>query len=134
VNRPVSEPAVRAVLRDVYDPCSQAWQRPLSVVDLGLVRQITTTDTGQVTVRVSLTVPFCIAVATIMQSVERRVSELPGVTDVTVEIDQDTPWSPQRMTDEGRRWLRHRRSVDGASAASPSTSGAIRPAPTPTLP
>jgi metal-sulfur cluster biosynthetic enzyme len=112
--------AVRAALDDVYDPCSQAWQRPLSLVDLGLVREVDVDDSGHVTVRVSLTVPFCVAVATIMQAVERRVSELPGVATVLVDIDQDTPWSPELMTDEGRRVLERRRSAD-RSASAPST-------------
>lgn len=100
---------VRAALDTVYDPCSQAWQRPLSLVDLGLVRDVTAVD-GRVTVRIGLTVPFCVAVATIMQSVERRLSELDGVRAVEVTIDQDAPWSPDLMTERGRALLASRRS------------------------
>ncbi len=103
---------VRAALGEVYDPCSQAWQRPLSLVDLGLVREVTVDEGGHTTILVSLTVPFCVAVATIMQSVERRVAELPGVAAVTVHIDQTTPWSPDLMTERGRRWLARRRLAD----------------------
>ena len=104
--------AIHAALGEVYDPCSQAWQRPLSIRDLGLIRGVTIDRQGRATVRVSLTAPFCTALATIMQSVEVRVGQVPGVTGVTVEIDAETPWSPALMTEEGRAWLAARRVAD----------------------
>lgn len=103
---------VWTALRHAYDPCSQAWGRPLSLVDLGLVREVAVDGDGRVTVRVSLTAPYCLAVATIMQAVERRAGEVPGVTEVSVQIDTDTPWSQELMTGAGRRWLRQRRAAD----------------------
>ena len=103
---------VQQALGQVYDPCSQAWQRPLSLVDMGLVREVDVDRGGHASIRVSLTVPFCVAVATIMQAVERRVSQLPGITAVTVHIDQTTPWSPDLMTELGRRRLARRRLAD----------------------
>lgn len=108
----VTVAAVQAALNEVYDPCSQAWQRPLSLRDLGLVRAITVERPGRVTVRVSLTAPFCMAVATIMQAVEIRVGAVPGVTDVTVHIDAETPWSPALMSEAGRARLSARRAAD----------------------
>lgn len=104
--------AIHAALGEVYDPCSQAWQRPLSVRDLGLIRGVTIDRRGHATVRVSLTAPFCTALATIMQSVEVRVGQVPGVAGVAVEIDAETPWSPALMTEAGRAWLAARRVAD----------------------
>jgi metal-sulfur cluster biosynthetic enzyme len=104
--------AIHAALGEVFDPCSQAWQRPLSVRDLGLIRGVTIDREGHVTVRVSLTAPFCTALAVVMQSVEVRVGQVPGVTGVTVEIDAETPWSPALMTSEGRARLAARRVAD----------------------
>ncbi|MGC4897167.1 metal-sulfur cluster assembly factor [Micromonospora sp. DT31] len=106
------EHAARAALHEVYDPCSQAWQRPLSLPDLGLVRDVSADDTGRVTVRVSLTVPFCMAVHTIMQAVETRVGAVPGVTAVDVQIDTVTPWSPAAMSPGGRDRLEARRAAE----------------------
>jgi metal-sulfur cluster biosynthetic enzyme len=103
-----------SALQRVYDPCSQAWGRPLSIVDLGLVRAVEPRPDGSVRVLVSLTVPFCMAVATIMRAVECRVGEVPGVESVDVEIDQDTPWSPDLMTESGRRFLAERRGETGS--------------------
>jgi metal-sulfur cluster biosynthetic enzyme len=104
--------AVHAALGEVYDPCSQAWQRPISVRDLGLVRDVTADADGGVTVRISLTTPFCAALATIMQAVEVRVAGVPGVTSVTVEIDATAPWSSASMTDAGRAILAAHRAAD----------------------
>ena len=111
-----SPAAVLAALGAVYDPCSQAWHRPLSVRDLGLVRDVTV-DGGHATVRVSLTTPFCTALATLMQAVEVRAGEVDGVTGVTVEIDVDTPWTPALMTEDGRTALAARRAADRARPA-----------------
>jgi metal-sulfur cluster biosynthetic enzyme len=113
----LTEAVVRAALAEVYDPCSQAWNRPISLPDLGLVRSVTMRDDGQVTVGISLTTPFCTALATIMRAVEVRVGELPGVTGVTVDIDAQTPWSPELMTDQARAALAARRAEDRARAA-----------------
>jgi metal-sulfur cluster biosynthetic enzyme len=104
--------AARAALAEVYDPCSQAWHRPLSLPDLGLVRHVGVDAGGRVTVRISLTVPFCMAVATIMQAVEIRVGAVPGVTGVDVQIDTATPWSPAAMSPAGRAALQARRTGD----------------------
>jgi metal-sulfur cluster biosynthetic enzyme len=109
----VTGPAeVRSALLGVYDPCSHAWNRPLSVVDLGLVRDVAVDLTGTATVRISLTAPFCMAVATIMQAVEQRVGQLPGISSVHVEIDTETTWSTDLMTAQGRRTLADRRAAD----------------------
>ena len=105
---------VRRALLTVYDPCSQAWSRPLSVVDLGLVRDVAVDATGAATVRIGLTAPFCMAVATIMQAVEQRVGQLPGIRAVHVEIDTEAAWSPELMTAQGRSALAARRSDDRA--------------------
>jgi len=105
---------IDAALREVYDPCSQAWNRPLSIVDLGLVRAVSMHPAGAVTVRLSLTAPFCMAVAVLMQSVEQRLAEVPGVRTVAVDIDTTTPWDEGLMTEHGRRLLTQRRTHDRA--------------------
>ncbi|HIF11430.1 MAG TPA: aromatic ring hydroxylase, partial [Dehalococcoidia bacterium] len=36
---------------------------------------------------------------------EWRVAELPGVEDVEVELVWDPPWSPELITEDGKRLL-----------------------------
>lgn len=112
----MTAPALDA-LRRVYDPCSQAWSRPMSIYDLGLVRRVDVDQAGLASITISLTSPFCMAVATIMQATEQRVGELPGITGVHVEIDTETPWSQDLMTEHGRRWLATHRAGDRSRAA-----------------
>jgi metal-sulfur cluster biosynthetic enzyme len=104
------EGAVFAALDRVIDPCSNSWQRPLSIVDLGLVRRISV-DTRQVArIEISLTTAFCLAISVIMQAIEERVGAVPGITDVEVSVDPTVVWSMDLMTEEGReRLLAHRR-------------------------
>ncbi|AXL92975.1 hypothetical protein C4J65_35455 [Streptomyces sp. CB09001] len=103
---------VHTALQNVYDPCSQSWQRPMSLPDLGLIRQVSLTPDGHATVRISLTAPFCMAVPTIMQSIEHKVRAIHGITNITVELDATTPWHPELMTDQGRKQLTHARTHD----------------------
>ena len=112
----VDAAAVEVALREVYDPCGQAWQRPISIWDLGLVRQVALDGEGRITVRVSLTTAFCVGLTTIMRAVETRLGQLPGVTEVTVDIDAETPWTPELMTAAGRAALAARRAADRARA------------------
>lgn len=104
--------AVEAALREVYDPCSQAWARPLSVVDLGLVRGMTVQPGGEVTIRLTPTTPMCLGVPVLMQAVEQRIAEVPGVSAVRVDIDLQAPWDAALMTERGRQLLTDRRSYD----------------------
>ncbi|WP_367045414.1 metal-sulfur cluster assembly factor [Streptomyces sp. Je 1-332] len=103
---------VAEALQEVYDPCSQSWQRPMSLVDLGLVRAVEVDDTGRALVRISLTAPFCMAVPVITRSIERKVGEVPGITGVRVELDGATLWRPELMTDRGRELLAAAREGD----------------------
>lgn len=113
--QPPAGQRVRAALCEVYDPCSQSWQRPMSLIDLGLVRDVAVDDDGQATVRISLTAPFCMAVPTIMQSVEQKVGAVPGITAVKVDLDGGTIWRPELMTDKGRELLAAARATDRRS-------------------
>ena len=50
--------AVRAALHQVCDPCSIAAQAPVSIIDMGLVRDWKV-DNGELVVRMALTSPSC---------------------------------------------------------------------------
>jgi ATP-binding protein involved in chromosome partitioning len=71
---------VRRALAGVIDPELHA-----SIVDLGMVDDITVDAHGQVRVRVALTTAGCPLRTQIKRDVESKVRGLPGVSDVTVE-------------------------------------------------
>lgn len=82
---------VRQSLRKVKDP-----ELDLNIVDLGLVYDIEVAD-GVVRVNMTLTSPGCPAGPMITNDVYRQVRELPGVTDVDVEIVWEPYWTPERI-------------------------------------
>ena len=91
------------VLRKVYDP-----EIPVNVYDLGLVYKIDfKEDEKQVIIDMTLTTPGCPVAYSIMMMVEGAVREALGDEyDVKVNIVWDPPWSPAKVTEEGRTLLK----------------------------
>jgi|TARA_B100001750_G_scaffold247509_1_gene273519 metal-sulfur cluster biosynthetic enzyme len=90
---------VQEALRDVYDP-----EIPVNVLDLGLIYDIKI-DEGQVYVQMTLTAPGCGMGPYIAQNAEWRIAEIDGVEDVEVDMVFDPPWSPELITEEGKKLL-----------------------------
>ena len=90
---------VEDALRDVYDP-----EIPVNIVDLGLVRNIAVAD-GNVEVSMTLTFAGCGMGPYIAQQAEWRLAEIDEVEDVNVELVFDPPWTPDEITDEGKKLL-----------------------------
>jgi ATP-binding protein involved in chromosome partitioning len=82
---PPTADAVRGVLAGVLDPELRA-----SIVDLGMVRDITVGDYGAVVVRVALTTAACPLRGQISTDVQSKVSGIPGVSAVEVEYAEMT--------------------------------------------
>jgi FeS assembly SUF system protein len=87
-------------LRGVHDP-----EIPVNIYDLGLIYELAISDTGSDTasadIRMTLTAPNCPVADKIPADVERAVRAVPGVTDVTVTLTFDPPWTPDHMTEVG---------------------------------
>jgi ATP-binding protein involved in chromosome partitioning len=87
--RPAPPPeaeAVRGVLRGVIDPELHA-----SIVDLGMVDDVTIDSDGAVTVEIALTTLGCPLRGQIKKDVESKVRGLPGVSAVAVKYGEMTP-------------------------------------------
>jgi metal-sulfur cluster biosynthetic enzyme len=88
------ELAVRAALESVMDP-----EINLSVIDLGLVREIKFLDPPKTLVRMLLTTPFCPYAPQLMADVKQAtMSVVPQECEVEILPD---PWSPDLMPDPG---------------------------------
>ena len=88
-------------MKNVYDP-----EIPVNVVDLGLVYNIEIKEEGKIHILMTLTAPGCPIYPYIAEQVKREVSQLEGVKEVDVEFTFDPPWSPDKMTEEGKETLR----------------------------
>lgn len=95
------EPAVRARLREVLDPCSCFTENPVNIVDLGLVEDVTVTD-GTARIDLLLTSPGCTYLPYIERDVEERVGSVDGIETVEVRQITDQIWTRERMDDEVR--------------------------------
>ena len=86
-------------LKEVFDP-----EIPVNVVDLGLVYDLQVED-GDVDIKMTLTFAGCGMGPYIAQQAEWRVAEIEGVEDVNVEMVYDPPWTPDLITEDGKKQL-----------------------------
>lgn len=90
---------VYEALKDVYDP-----EIPVNVVDLGLIYGVEV-DQGNVDVTMTLTFAGCGMGPYIAQQAEWRIAEMDSVEDVNVELTFDPPWTPDMITEDGKKLL-----------------------------
>lgn len=89
------------ILHDVYDP-----EIPLNIADLGLVYDLQVSDAGEVSILMTLTSPGCPVGDMLADEIRDRAMSIPGIKDVHVEFTFDPPWTPERISDEGKQMLR----------------------------
>jgi metal-sulfur cluster biosynthetic enzyme len=99
------EAAVRQALENVVDPCSIATGVPISLADMGLIKELRWLD-GDVQLVLQLTSPICWQAANILSAVERTVKSVPGVRTVRCTLDPAGEWMPSMMSAGARERLR----------------------------
>jgi len=103
---------IRNALGRVYDPCSLAANTPLSVIDMGLVRDWSIDDQRQLTVRMCVTTPTCLMGPKLIDAARHELRQITGIEQVTIEVDPSVFWTPDLMSSRGKRTVqgRHQRS------------------------
>lgn len=92
----LKEQVIKAV-KEVYDP-----EIPVDVYELGLIYDLKIFPVNNVYVLMTLTSPSCPAAGSLPGEVEQRIREVPGVSDVSVELTFDPPYSTEMMSDEAK--------------------------------
>ena len=88
-------------LFDVLDP-----ETGLNLVDMGLIYDVRfAPETGMASVEMTLTTPACPAGGVMVDGVERRLLQVEGVKSVEVDVTFEPRWSPDCITEEGKRQL-----------------------------
>ncbi len=87
-------------LKQIHDP-----EIPFNIYDLGLIYDIDLDDEGKAAIRMTLTAPACPVAGTLPGQVEQAAKAVEGVSDATVELVWDPPWSQERMSEEARLQL-----------------------------
>lgn len=89
--------AIVTALRGVFDP-----EIPVNIYDLGLIYNININEDCHVDVQMTLTTPGCPVAQTFPGIVEQAVNQVEGVSDCTVELVWEPPWTQERMTEAAR--------------------------------
>jgi probable FeS assembly SUF system protein SufT len=98
-----SEQMVWDQLKTVFDP-----EIPVNIVDLGLIYacDIADVDEGKkIDIKMSMTAPGCGMGNVLKADVEGKISRLPDVKQVNVEVVFDPPWGPARMSEAAKLQL-----------------------------
>ncbi len=102
--KPFSEELVWAELKTIFDP-----EIPVNVVDLGLIYECAITpvenDGNKIDVKMSMTAPGCGMGNVLKADVENKLSRLPTVNAVNVEIVFEPAWGPGRMSEAAKLQL-----------------------------
>lgn len=87
------------VLKQVYDP-----EIPVNIYDLGLIYQIETEE-NRISIDMTLTSEHCPSAAQIPETIRVRLEEAFPGSGVHVRVVWDPAWSPERISDEGKKKL-----------------------------
>ncbi len=91
------EASIVMALRQVYDP-----EIPVNVYDLGLIYEIAVDGDHRVDIKMTLTAPNCPIADVVVESVAEAVRDVPGVTDVAIELVFEPEWNKEMMSEEAR--------------------------------
>jgi probable FeS assembly SUF system protein SufT len=99
-----SEQAVWDTLKTCFDP-----EIPVNIVDLGLVYDLAIEKTpagkNAIDVKMTLTAPGCGMGPVIAEDARQKIARLPDVESARVHIVWDPQWTPQMISDSGRKTL-----------------------------
>ena len=74
----------------------------MTIAEIGILRDVSVTENGAVTVGITPTYSGCPALAVMEEDI---VAALAGVEDVTVEVRHTPVWTTEWLTDEAKRKL-----------------------------
>src|ERR1017187_1274150 len=99
-----SEKMVWDQLKTIFDP-----EIPVNIADLGLIYSCVTTPLEQggnrIDVKMSMTAPGCGMGDVLKADVQGKLSLLPDVKEVNVELVMEPPWDPKRMSEAAKLQL-----------------------------
>lgn len=89
----------RDALKSVMDP-----EAGLNIVDLGLVYDIMLED-GRLVALITFTTEACPVGPRLAEEAERALAAAAGSVPVEIRVTFDPPWTPERITPDGRALL-----------------------------
>lgn len=93
----ILEANVVMALRQTYDP-----EIPVNVYDLGLIYELNIDEDNKVNIKMTLTAPNCPIADIVVDNIATAVRDVPGVTDVAIELVFEPEWNQDMMSDEAK--------------------------------
>lgn len=88
------------VLKTIYDP-----EIPINIYELGLIYKVDVSNSGNVSIDMTLTAPGCPVAQSFPGDVESRVMSVEGVKKAHVELVWDLQWTKDMMTEAAQLQL-----------------------------
>lgn len=85
------------VLNSIYDP-----EIPVNIWELGFIYKLEVNKNNDVYILMTLTAPNCPVAESLPMEVKTRVSMIPDVNKVEVEVTFDPPWEMDMMTEAAK--------------------------------
>lgn len=85
------------VLQGIFDP-----EIHVNIYDLGLIYRLDVDDAGHVSLDMTLTTPGCAVAQSLPDSVAEAIRQVPGVTDVQLEVVWDPPWGREHLSESAK--------------------------------
>ncbi len=95
-----------SILETITDP-----EIGIDLWNLGLIYDIDIVDEDNVKIKMGLTTPFCPLANILPMMVAEELKKKLGV-NAEIELVYDPPWTPERMTEKGRRIFKERFGYD----------------------
>ncbi len=89
------EEEIVQVLKTIFDP-----EIPVNIYDLGLIYEINVEEDFHVKVVMTLTSPNCPVAESMPEEVHDKVSAIPGVKSVDLNLTFDPAWSKDMLSEE----------------------------------
>lgn len=86
-------------LEKVMDP-----ELNISIVDLGLILAVHE-NKGNVHIKMTLTTMGCPLFSTIEEEIKKKLSQIPGIKNIIVELTFDPPWTKDRLSSNAKALL-----------------------------
>ena len=94
---PALKDSIIQALKTIYDP-----EIPVDIYELWLIYEVNIDERNHVEVVMTLTSPSCPVAGTLPQEVEQKVKGVEGVSDMTLELVFEPPWSQEMMSEEAQ--------------------------------
>jgi metal-sulfur cluster biosynthetic enzyme len=99
----ISKEEIKTRLDDVVCPCAQSISNGYNVKEMGMVKSISLSSDGHVSIDLRLTQPACMQSKYIRREVVENVGGIDEVNAVSVDIDDGLEWRSDMMSEKTKR-------------------------------